>query len=36
MSAEERRVSAIRAAVVEFAERGYEGTSTESIAQRVG
>ncbi|MEU6442293.1 helix-turn-helix domain-containing protein [Streptomyces sp. NPDC047046] len=29
-------MSAIRAAVVEFAERGYEGTSTESIAQRVG
>jgi AcrR family transcriptional regulator len=36
MSAEERRLSAVRAAVVEFAERGYEGTSTESIAQRVG
>ncbi|EFG64793.1 TetR/AcrR family transcriptional regulator [Streptomyces sp. SPB074] len=29
-------MSAVRAAVVEFAERGYEGTSTESIAQRVG
>lgn len=36
MSAEERRESAVRAALVEFAERGYEGTSTESIARRVG
>lgn len=36
MSAEERRGSAVRAAVVEFAERGYDGTSTESIARRVG
>ncbi|MFE9249867.1 TetR/AcrR family transcriptional regulator [Streptomyces sp. NPDC007088] len=36
MSAEERRGSAVRAAVAEFAERGYDGTSTESIARRVG
>ncbi|MEV0847747.1 helix-turn-helix domain-containing protein [Streptomyces sp. NPDC049954] len=36
MSAGERRESAVRAAVVEFAERGYDGTSTESIARRVG
>ncbi|MFC5910866.1 TetR/AcrR family transcriptional regulator [Streptacidiphilus monticola] len=36
MSAEERRESVIRAAVVEFAERGYNGTSTQAIASRVG
>jgi len=36
MSAEERRQSAIRAATVEFARGGFEGTSTEAIARRVG
>jgi AcrR family transcriptional regulator len=36
MSAEERRESVIRAAVIEFAERGYNGTSTQAIANRVG
>ncbi|WP_328632642.1 TetR/AcrR family transcriptional regulator [Streptomyces sp. NBC_00356] len=36
MSAEERRESVIRAAVVEFARGGYKGTSTEAIAKRVG
>jgi AcrR family transcriptional regulator len=36
MSAEERRESVIRAAVVEFARTGYHGTSTEAIARRVG
>ncbi|MFJ9814044.1 TetR/AcrR family transcriptional regulator [Streptomyces sp. NPDC101151] len=36
MSAEERRESVIRAAITEFARRGYYGTSTEAIAQRVG
>ncbi|MEU7648453.1 TetR/AcrR family transcriptional regulator [Streptomyces huasconensis] len=36
MSAEERRESVIRAAVVEFARGGYKGTSTEVIAKRVG
>ncbi|MGW1889329.1 TetR/AcrR family transcriptional regulator [Streptomyces sp. NPDC002004] len=36
MSAEERRESVIRAAVSEFARRGYYGTSTEAIAKRVG
>ncbi|WP_433546175.1 TetR/AcrR family transcriptional regulator [Streptomyces sp. CA-294286] len=36
MSAEERRESVIRAAMVEFARAGYRGTSTEVIAQRVG
>lgn len=36
MSAEERRESVIRAAVIEFAERGYNGTSTQAIAARVG
>ncbi|WP_079143700.1 TetR/AcrR family transcriptional regulator [Streptomyces luteocolor] len=36
MSAEERRESVIRAAMVEFARAGYNGTSTESIAKRVG
>ncbi|GEC08590.1 hypothetical protein SSP24_62450 [Streptomyces spinoverrucosus] len=35
-SAQERRQSAIRAATAEFALRGYYGTSTEAIAQRVG
>lgn len=36
MSAEERRESVIRAAMVEFAHGGYHGTSTEVIAKRVG
>ncbi|GAA4782698.1 TetR/AcrR family transcriptional regulator [Streptomyces sanyensis] len=36
MSAEERRESVIRAAVTEFARAGYQGTSTEAIARRVG
>ncbi|MEU9194260.1 TetR/AcrR family transcriptional regulator [Streptomyces hundungensis] len=36
MSAEERRESVIRAAMVEFARSGYHGTSTEAIAKRVG
>ncbi|GAA2129960.1 TetR family transcriptional regulator [Kitasatospora kazusensis] len=36
MSAEERRESVIRAAMTEFARGGYHGTSTETIARRVG
>ncbi|KIF71990.1 TetR family transcriptional regulator [Streptomyces sp. AcH 505] len=36
MSAEERRESVIRAAVTEFSRSGYNGTSTEAIARRVG
>ncbi|MER5730533.1 TetR/AcrR family transcriptional regulator [Streptomyces sp. NPDC002138] len=36
MSADERRESVIRAATHEFARGGYYGTSTESIAKRVG
>ncbi|MFJ3701290.1 MULTISPECIES: TetR/AcrR family transcriptional regulator [Streptomyces] len=36
MSAEERRESVVRAAVAEFARSGYNGTSTETIAKRVG
>ena len=36
MSAEERRESVIRAAMSEFAHSGYNGTSTEAIARRVG
>ncbi|MFI1866190.1 TetR/AcrR family transcriptional regulator [Streptomyces jumonjinensis] len=36
MSAEERRESVIRAAISEFARGGYDGTSTEAIARRVG
>lgn len=36
MSAEERRESVIRAAMHEFARGGYYGTSTETIAKRVG
>ena len=36
MTAEERRESVIRAAMIEFAERGFHGTSTQSIADRVG
>ena len=34
MSADERRVSILRAAMVEFARGGYAGTSTEAIAER--
>ena len=36
MTAEERRESVIRASMIEFAERGYNGTTTASIAHRVG
>lgn len=36
MSAEERRESVIRAAITEFARKGFYGTSTEVIAKRVG
>lgn len=36
MSAEERRESVVRAAIAEFAQKGYYGTSTEAIAKRVG
>ncbi|MEV5988705.1 helix-turn-helix domain-containing protein [Streptomyces sp. NPDC052051] len=36
MSAEERRESVIRAAMTEFGQKGYYGTSTEAIAKRVG
>ncbi|WNI34078.1 TetR/AcrR family transcriptional regulator [Streptomyces sp. ITFR-6] len=36
MSADERRESAVRAAITEFARGGYNGTSTEVIARRVG
>jgi AcrR family transcriptional regulator len=36
MSAERRRVLVIDAARAEFGERGYEATTTESIARRVG
>ncbi|MFE2045023.1 TetR/AcrR family transcriptional regulator [Streptomyces sp. NPDC059477] len=36
MSAEERRESVIRAAAQEFARGGYYGTSTETIAKKVG
>ncbi|MGR8008955.1 TetR/AcrR family transcriptional regulator [Streptomyces hypolithicus] len=36
MSADERRESVIRAAMTEFARGGYNGTSTEAIAKRVG
>jgi AcrR family transcriptional regulator len=36
MTAEERRESVIRASMIEFAERGYNGTSTQAIATRVG
>lgn len=35
-SARERRESVVRAAIVEFALKGYYGTSTEAIARRVG
>ncbi|MER5732898.1 TetR/AcrR family transcriptional regulator [Streptomyces sp. NPDC002138] len=36
MSAQERRTSVVRAAMLEFARGGYDGTSTESIARRAG
>lgn len=35
-SADERRVSVLKAAMVEFAQGGYAGTSTEAIAKRAG
>lgn len=36
MSAEERRESVLRAAIVEFGRGGYAGTSTAAIARRAG
>lgn len=36
MTAEQRRESVIRAAIIEFARGGYAGTPTASIARRVG
>lgn len=36
MSAQERRTSVVRAAMLEFARGGYAGTSTEAIARRAG
>jgi AcrR family transcriptional regulator len=36
LSAAERRDDVLDAALVEFAERGFEGTSTEDIARRAG
>jgi AcrR family transcriptional regulator len=36
LSAAERKVSILDAAMIEFAEAGYEGTSTEDIARRAG
>src|ERR1700733_5693327 len=36
LSAAERRNDVLDAALVEFAERGLEGTSTEAIARRAG
>lgn len=36
MSAAERRELAVRAAIAEFAEGGYDGTSTWTIARRIG
>src|SRR5580698_8266431 len=34
LSADQRRVSVLKAAMVEFAQGGYAGTSTEAIAER--
>ena len=36
MSAEERREEILEAAMIEFARKGLHGTSTETIAERVG
>ncbi|MEU3780902.1 MULTISPECIES: helix-turn-helix domain-containing protein [Streptomyces] len=36
ISARERRKNVVRAAIAEFALKGYYGTSTEAIAKRVG
>jgi AcrR family transcriptional regulator len=36
LTAEERRTEVVAAASIEFAEAGYAGTSTESIARRAG
>ena len=36
LSAAERRDDVLEAALIEFAERGFEGTSTEDIARRAG
>lgn len=36
LSADERREAVIRAAIIEFAEAGFFGTSTEAIARRAG
>ena len=36
LSAEERRIQVIAAAIVAFAEHGYEGTATDAIAERAG
>src|SRR5260370_3128593 len=36
LSAAERRDDVLDAALIEFADRGFEGTSTEDIAKRAG
>src|ERR1041384_7026314 len=36
MSADERREAVLEAAMIEFGLRGFDGTSTEAIARRVG
>jgi AcrR family transcriptional regulator len=36
MSAQERRTAVVGAAMIEFARRGYDGTSTQDIARRAG
>src|SRR5260221_13878485 len=36
LSAAERKDDVLDAALIEFADRGYEGTSTEDIAKRAG